>query len=89
MISSKADIATSALIVVDVQNDFVSEGGYFDRMAKKHPESGVDREFLASAIPNIRRLVEAFRAALLADAAGPRTGRIAIHRAGDVGRGDR
>lgn len=63
MISSKADVSSSALIVVDVQNDFVSEGGYFDRMAKKHPESGVDREFLASTIPNIRRLVEAFRAA--------------------------
>lgn len=61
MISSTADIGTSALIVVDVQNDFVSEGGYFDRLAKMHPETGVDRGFLASTIPNIRRLVEAFR----------------------------
>jgi ureidoacrylate peracid hydrolase len=63
MTSSKADIGTSALIVVDVQNDFVSEDGYFDRLAKKHPEAAVDREFLGSTIPNIRRLVEAFRAA--------------------------
>lgn len=61
MSSSQADIATSALIVVDVQNDFVSEGGFFDRMAKRHPEAGIDREFLASTIPNIKRLVEAFR----------------------------
>lgn len=63
MISPGADISTSALIVVDVQNDFVSEGGYFDRMSKAHPEAGIDREFLASVVPNIRRLVEAFRTA--------------------------
>jgi nicotinamidase-related amidase len=57
------DIGTSALIVVDMQNDFVSEDGYFDRVSKKHPASAVDREFLASVIPGIRRLVEGFRAA--------------------------
>jgi len=63
MTSSGADIRSSALIVVDVQNDFVSDGGYFDRMTKKHPEAGIDVEFLASVIPNIKRLVEAFRSA--------------------------
>src|SRR3990170_5354441 len=46
-----------------MQNDFLSADGYFDRMAKKHPESGVDREFLASTIPTVKRLMEAFRAA--------------------------
>ena len=63
MSAAGPDIATSALIVVDMQNDFVSEGGYFDRLAKKHPERGIDREFLASTIPQISRLVEGFRLA--------------------------
>jgi ureidoacrylate peracid hydrolase len=63
MSSSRPDIGTSALIVVDVQNDFVSEGGFFDRMSKRHPEAGIDREFLASTIPNIKRLAASFRAA--------------------------
>jgi len=57
------DIAQSALIVVDMQNDFVGEGGYFDRVAKKYPELAVDREFLASTIPNIQRLIAGFRTA--------------------------
>lgn len=61
MTSFRPDISSSALIVVDMQNDFVSEGGYFDRMAKEHPEAGIDSEFLASTVPNIRRLLEAFR----------------------------
>ena len=62
MTSLKPDIGASALIVVDVQNDFVSEGGWFDRLAKKHPEAGVDMEFLRSSIPGIKKLVEAFGA---------------------------
>ena len=60
---SGAAIERSALIVVDMQNDFVSEGGYFDRMAKRYPELGIDREFLASTIPTIKKLVNAFRTA--------------------------
>jgi nicotinamidase-related amidase len=63
MNGSKPDFETSALIVVDAQNDFISADGYFDRMARKHPEAGIDREFLGSVVPNIRRLAEAFRAA--------------------------
>ena len=55
MTSSKVDIASSALIVVDMQNDVVSKNGYFDRMARKHPEAQIDMEFLASPISNIQR----------------------------------
>jgi nicotinamidase-related amidase len=61
--SINPDIASSALIVVDMQNDFVSEGGYFDRVAKKYPEVAVDREFLGSTVPNIKRLIAGFRSA--------------------------
>ena len=58
-----SDITKSALIIVDIQNDFVSKDGYFDKLAKAHPEIGVDLEFLASPIPNVVRLAAAFRAA--------------------------
>lgn len=63
MSASGPDIAASALLVVDMQNDFVSERGYFSRLAEKHPERGIDREFLASPIPQISRLAEGFRRA--------------------------
>ena len=58
-----SDITKSALIVVDIQNDFVSKDGYFDKLAKAHPEMGIDMEFLASPISNVVRLAAAFREA--------------------------
>ena len=63
MPTKKPDIAASALIIVDMQNDFVSHGGYFDRLAKAHPEIGFDMEFLVSIVPDLRKLSTAFRAA--------------------------
>ncbi len=57
------DITKSALIVVDMQNDFVSKGGYFDRISKAHPENAIDHDFLAAQIPNVARLIGAFRSA--------------------------
>lgn len=59
-----ADITKSALIVVDMQNDFVSKGGYFDRTSKAHPESAIDHDFLAAQISNVARLIAAFRLAV-------------------------
>ncbi len=58
-----ADIACSALIVVDMQNDFLHPDGGFAHRARKHPEACIDMPFLMGTIPQIKRLVEAFRAA--------------------------
>src|SRR6187431_1548356 len=56
------DISRSALIIVDMQNDFLHPDGSFGRLAAEHPEFGIDMPFLVSTIPNIRRLVDAYRA---------------------------
>lgn len=63
MTISDHDLSRAALIVVDMQNDFLSPEGYFERMATQHPEAGIDREFLASTIIGVKRLIEAFRQA--------------------------
>lgn len=57
------DIKKSALIVVDMQNDFLHENGRFAKLAKENPEKEIDLEFLSSTIPNVKKLIEAFRAA--------------------------
>jgi hypothetical protein len=40
--------------MMDVQLNFISEGGYFDRLGKKYPETRIDREFVASTISGIK-----------------------------------
>jgi nicotinamidase-related amidase len=57
------DIAKSALIIVDMQNDFLHPDGEFSRRAKAYPDRNIDMEFLASTIPSIMRLAAAFRKA--------------------------
>jgi ureidoacrylate peracid hydrolase len=57
------DIAKSALIIVDMQNDFVHVDGGFARRARAHPEAKIDLQFLMGTIPNVARLVDAFRKA--------------------------
>ena len=57
------DINKSALIVVDMQNDFLRQEGRFAKLAKEYPEKEIDCEFLTSTIPNVKKLIEAFRAA--------------------------
>lgn len=46
----------AALIVVDVQNDFVADGGFFDRI-------GADVKTVQKSIPNLVRLIDRARAA--------------------------
>ncbi|MBI4590410.1 MAG: cysteine hydrolase [Candidatus Rokubacteria bacterium] len=46
----------TALVVVDVQNDFVAEGGFFDR-------TGADVASIQAAIPPLLRLIEHARRA--------------------------
>jgi hypothetical protein len=57
------DISRSALIIVDMQNDFLHQDGNFLNIAREHPELGIDVPFLQSTISPIARLANAFRAA--------------------------
>jgi nicotinamidase-related amidase len=60
---SGPDIRTSALIIVDMQNDFVHPDGYFGQRAREAPDAGIDMAFLTGSIPSVKRLATAFREA--------------------------
>jgi ureidoacrylate peracid hydrolase len=55
-IEMKADPSLAALIVVDVQNDFVAEGGFFQQI-------GADVKRIQECVPRLARLIDAARAA--------------------------
>jgi ureidoacrylate peracid hydrolase len=57
------DISRSALIIVDMQNDFLHQDGNFLNIAREHPELGIDVPFLQSTISPVASLANAFRAA--------------------------
>ena len=57
------NIARSALIIVDMQNDFLHPDGSFANTAREHPEANIDMAFLAGTIPYAKALAAAFRAA--------------------------
>jgi ureidoacrylate peracid hydrolase len=57
------DIDKSALIIVDMQNDFLHRDGSFSHIAREHPEFGIDMPFLIGTLPNVKRLADAFREA--------------------------
>lgn len=57
------DIARSALIIVDMQNDFLHPDGGFANAAREHPEADIDMPFLVGTIPYARKITAAFRAA--------------------------
>jgi ureidoacrylate peracid hydrolase len=57
------DITRSALIIVDMQNDFLHPDGSFAHIAQQHPEAMIDLPFLVGTVPIVRRLADAFRAA--------------------------
>jgi nicotinamidase-related amidase len=56
-------IGSSALIIVDMQNDFVHSDGGFAHRARETPEAGIDMPFLMGTIPQVQRLADAFRTA--------------------------
>jgi nicotinamidase-related amidase len=58
-----ADFAHSALVIVDMQNDFLHRDGSFAHIAREHPEANIDLPFLTGTIPHAKRLLGAFRAA--------------------------
>jgi ureidoacrylate peracid hydrolase len=55
-----ANLARAALLIVNMQNDFLHPDGSFGRLAKEKP---IDLPFLVATIPHVRRLADAFRAA--------------------------
>jgi len=61
--STGPDIRKSALIIVDMQNDFLHRDGSFSHIAREHPEAKIDMPFLIGTIPHVKSLADAFRAA--------------------------
>jgi nicotinamidase-related amidase len=55
------NISRSALILVDMQNDFLHPDGSFAHIAREHPEAMIDMPFLEGTIPHAKRLATAFR----------------------------
>ena len=54
-----ADISKSALLIVDMQNDFVHpDGGFAHLRARTRP---IDMPFLMGTLPYVKRLADAFR----------------------------
>jgi nicotinamidase-related amidase len=56
------DINRSALVIVDMQNDFVHSEGNFGQRARERPERGTDMPSIMGTIPQVKRLADAFRA---------------------------
>jgi ureidoacrylate peracid hydrolase len=57
------EIDKSALIIVDMQNDFVHPEGGFAHLARETPDAGIDMPFLMGTIPYVKQLADAFRKA--------------------------
>ena len=57
------DIDRSALIIVDMQNDFVHPEGGFAHRARENPEAKIDLPFLMGTVPYAKRLADSFRRA--------------------------
>lgn len=55
------DIEKAALVVVDMQNDFVHSDGRLGCAAREEPEAAIDMPFLMGTIPHVKRLADAFR----------------------------
>jgi ureidoacrylate peracid hydrolase len=55
------EIDRSALIIVDMQNDFVHPDGALGQRARENPEREIDMPFLMGTIPYVQRLADAFR----------------------------
>ena len=57
------DITRAALVIVDMQNDFVHPDGGFAHRAQANPEAKIDMPFLMGTVPEAKRLADAFRKA--------------------------
>ena len=57
------DIGKWALVIIDMQNDFLHLDGGLGRIARERPAMEIDMPFVRSTIPNVERLITAFRRA--------------------------
>jgi nicotinamidase-related amidase len=55
------DISCAALIIVDMQHDFLHPDGAFGRRARRQPERLAGMSLLAATIPMVKRLLDGFR----------------------------
>jgi nicotinamidase-related amidase len=55
------EIGKSALIIVDMQNDFVHCEGSLAYRAHENPGAGFDMSFIMGTIPHVKHLAEVFR----------------------------
>ena len=62
-VTVRPELGRSALIIVDMQNDFLHADGSFARRARKSPEAGIDMPFLMGTILYAKRLADSFREA--------------------------
>jgi ureidoacrylate peracid hydrolase len=60
---SGPDIDRSALVIVDMQNDFVHPEGGFAHRARENPEAKIDLPFHMGTVPYAKRLADSFRRA--------------------------
>jgi nicotinamidase-related amidase len=63
----KPDFSKSALIIVDMQNDFLKPGGYFSRLGERPEFTDLwnsQQALVTQAITDIRQLAQAMRAAV-------------------------
>jgi nicotinamidase-related amidase len=55
------DVSCAALIIVDMQNDFLHPDGAFGQRARRLPERLAGMSLLAATIPTVKRLLDGFR----------------------------
>ena len=60
-VALEPDIANTALIIVDMQNDFLHPDGAFGQRARRQPERLAGMSLLAATIPMVKRLLDGFR----------------------------
>jgi nicotinamidase-related amidase len=63
VVQNGPDIKTAALIIVDMQNDFVHPEGGFAHRARENPEAKIDMPFLMGTVGPAAKLAAAFRKA--------------------------
>ena len=63
VVRKRPNIDNSALLIVDMQNDFLHRDGSFSHIAREHPEAKIDMPFLVGTIPKVKRPADAFRGA--------------------------
>ena len=51
-----AEIDKSALVIIDMQNDFVHSDGRLAHRARENPDAKIDMPFLMGTIPHVKRM---------------------------------